>query len=738
MGFSSPRTGVIAAAALLLALAGASGPAGAEPRSVHPALRGPIDPSLAISERFLSRDAQGVTLLNLIVEGDVPPGLLRARGIEVNTVAGRFMTARCPLGLLNALLSIPGIERVEIAERCEPVLDLSAVDTGVSTVRIVSPPTFSGQTGAGILIGDVDTGIDLTHADFQHPDGTTRLVSVWDQSVTITPPAGFTYGSEWTPAQINSGASTEIDEEGHGTHVLGIAGGDGSATGSGEPAFTYVGVAPEADLCMVKTTFSTTNIVDGVNYIFQKAASLGKQAVVNLSLGSQAGPHDGTYSFDAMINALTGPGRIVTASAGNSQQDNIHAQLTLSGTTPQTMTLNMPTYNKNPGPSNDYVLISAWYAGADNISLTIVSPNGYTVGPVARGTSDTNNNTQDGYINVYNGTTSPSNGDNEIYVEIVDNSANRAPQTGIWEFIFTPVSIAATGRVDGYAYFSALGFRTTHAQWVQGLIAGGVIGTPGSADSVITAGAHTTKACWTSTNGNGYCWSPTPTLGAIASFSSQGPLRDGTIKPDVTAPGFGVSAAKSADYAEDPALIMPDDVHFIQPGTSMSAPHVAGTAALLLAQPAWANSGPSKLKARLMQTARTDGFTGATPNATWGAGKLDAAAALAPLGTLTLLHPSKGQYIPPGKPDSVEVVVGGATADSVALTLSLDGGASFTIPLGSLTNVAPGPPRSLVFFVDASMATTQAKVQGTAFFPGSSSVTAATDSLFLIQAPVGV
>ena len=67
-----------------------------------------------------------------------------------------------------------------------------------------------------------------------------------------------------------------------------------------------------------KTTFQTGAIVDGVNYIFQKAASLGKQAVVNLSLGTQEGPHDGTLDMDVMLNALTGPGKIIVASAGNS------------------------------------------------------------------------------------------------------------------------------------------------------------------------------------------------------------------------------------------------------------------------------------------------------------------------------------------------------------------------------------------------------------------------------------
>jgi len=269
-------------------------------------------------------------------------------------------------------------------------------------------------------------------------------------------------------------------------------------------------------------------------------------------------------------------------------------------------------------------------------------------------------------------------------------------------------------------------------------VAGGVVGSPGSADSVITAAAHTTKVCWTAIDANTYCWKPQPPLNAIASFSSQGPLRDGRLKPDISAPGFGVASAKSANSAPSTPLIVPDGMHVMEAGTSMSAPHVTGTVALLLAQPTWANGGSTTIRGRLQQTARADGFTGTVPNVAWGAGKLNAAAALAPVMSLVISHPSKGQYIPPGKPDSVTVTLGGATADSVVLSLSRDGGGTYPIRLGALTSVTPGPPQSLQYFVDASMATTQAKVRGVVYSASTASATSFSDSLFLIQAPTGV
>jgi subtilisin family serine protease len=606
----------------------------------------------------------------------------------------------------------------------------------VNLIRTVPPPAFTGQTGVGVIVGDIDTGLDLGHSDFKHTDGTTRLLSLWDQTATGTPPAGFTYGVEYSAAQINAGTVPETDSDGHGTHVMGIAAGNGSATGNGVPNYKYVGMAPEADIIAVKTTFSNSSIVDGVNYVFQRATALGKQAVVNLSLGTQAGPHDGTLGFDLLVNALTGPGKIVVASAGNNGEDNMHGQLDLNGVTPQSMTLTVPTYTRNAGTQNDFMVFSGWYDGADQMSLTIISPTGITIGPVTPGTQSTGNNTNDGYINAYNATTAPSNGDNEIYVEIFDAFTNKPPRSGTWEFRFTPISLFSPGIVDMYAWQAQLGAAGALPMWAQGLVFGGVIGSPGTADSVITVGAHVTKDCWLSIDGSTYCWNPKPTLGSIASFSSQGPRRDGVLKPDLTAPGFGVTSSKSANYPAPTALIVPDGVHHNEGGTSMAAPHVAGAVALLLARPEWSGKSPSQIKARLTSTARTDGFTGSVPNVVWGYGKLDMQAATAPLLALTVPYPPRGAQIPPGKQDSVRVNVANIPADSVQIDLSTDGGATFPIHLGTLYGLSPGP-KTLTYFVEGSYSTLQAKVRATAR-AGSTVATATSDSLFLIQTPASV
>ena len=121
---------------------------------------------------------------------------------------------------------------------------------------------------------------------------------------------GFTYGREWTPAEIDGGACTETDDVGHGTHVMGIAAGDGSQVTTAAP-YSFAGVAPRADLIVVKSMLTTSSIVDAVQYIFQKASERGESAVVNLSIGTQEGPHDGTSDIEHALSTLTGPGRII-------------------------------------------------------------------------------------------------------------------------------------------------------------------------------------------------------------------------------------------------------------------------------------------------------------------------------------------------------------------------------------------------------------------------------------------
>src|SRR5262245_52371452 len=223
----------------------------------------------------------------VMIRGKVDPSALEAIGAVVGTQAGPITTADVPLVAIPSLLATAGVEAIEAAGVLEPQLTVScpAIDADYWW-QYVPPSTFTGTTGAGVVIGIVDTGIDFTNSDFKKTNNQTRIKYIWDQTTIGTPPSGFTYGAEWTESQINAGTPSERDTDGHGTHIAGIAAGDGSSTGLGFPAYRYIGIAPMADLIVVKGTtqqytvgFVESKVIDGVNYIFQKANALGKDAV---------------------------------------------------------------------------------------------------------------------------------------------------------------------------------------------------------------------------------------------------------------------------------------------------------------------------------------------------------------------------------------------------------------------------------------------------------------------------
>ncbi|MGC8764022.1 MAG: S8 family serine peptidase [Acidobacteriota bacterium] len=187
-----------------------------------------------------------------------------------------------------------------------------------------------GFRGEGALYGAIDTGIDWSHADFQNPDGSSRILYLWDQTdPTGPPPTGFTYGTEWTQAQINAGSCTETDNDtttwGHGTSTTGAGAGDGSSTGG-----TYAGHAEAAGILFVKSDLTDAHIEDGLSYLWAKAQALGRPLSVNMSFGGGWGPHDGSDDLSYWIDHSLGvgdgtAGLHLSAAAGNDTGNQQHA-----------------------------------------------------------------------------------------------------------------------------------------------------------------------------------------------------------------------------------------------------------------------------------------------------------------------------------------------------------------------------------------------------------------------------
>jgi len=545
-------------------------------------------------------------MVNVLAEGSPNFASFGPLGVQAGTHVGDITTLRVPKANLAAFLALPGLRNVRLARTLTPMLDASIPATHADLLWQEAAPS----QGEGVLIGIVDSGIDVNHADFRNPlTGKTRIVELWDQTVgTTNPPPNFTYGRRWMATEIDAGQCTETDMDGHGTFLAGIAAGNGQATGNGQPAYKYVGVAPKSDIVVVKSRGLDTNLIDGINYVFQTATRRGQDAVVCIAYGTEDGAHDGTDPMEASINALSGPGRIVCAAAGNYGDKPIHAETTISTAHTGSVTFNVPVHT---AAGNQWVYIAGWYEASTTASVSVITPKGKVIGPLTRGQTYYQDSGE-GFVNFMNGVTTNSQGDPRILLSVA-NGTEVTP--GVWTIQLNSNNTGAT--VDFWLYSS--GLNGLQASMQGSTTTAKTVVIPATADSVISAGAYSTKTSWVAQNGSTY-FLVGAVAGTVAPWSSQGPSRDGRQIPDVCAPGYGVGSTKSAAASVSATRLLQDGVHFINYGTSAAAAHVTGSVALELQR----NPGMSvnAVRSFLRDHALADANTGATYNSTWGFGKL--------------------------------------------------------------------------------------------------------------------
>jgi len=552
-------------------------------------------------------------------------------GVEVITTAGEVVVARVTLDGLRRLARLPEVVYIEAGWRLAPELDRSVPAIGADRLHLGEPPL----RGEGVLIGSVDTGVDYEHLDFRaDEDGDgfeerSRILYIWDQTQTETESGSGSgdgdrdrdrpFGTEYTRAEIEAELAggqelalvRQRDESGHGTHLLGIAAGDGSSSQAG-----YVGVAPEAELIVVKTTFYTGDVVAGVDYIFSKARELERPCVVSLGLGGHFGPHDGTSNLDLALVSLLGPGQVIVVSAGNEGDERVHisGELRYPGDALQFDFL----------PAEETVYLNFWYPGEAGFALELETPVTATRGlsQVVRAAPGelVIQETPAGTVSIDNasGGPNPNNGDKQIGV-LLEGVKPGQP----WRLRL--IAEYGSGRFDGWPGLASMG------EFPQG-DSELTISEPGDAEGLITVGAYTTRYEWRSITGGEYHFRGASPAGQIAPFSSRGPTRDGRRKPDLAAPGTAIisSLARGSELAGLPELCAPDGVHAVSQGSSLAAAHVAGTVALMLQ--AGAEAGvhlyPEEIAEKLREAAGEWADTEEDlpePELVWGAGRLDAA-----------------------------------------------------------------------------------------------------------------
>jgi subtilisin family serine protease len=489
------------------------------------------------------------------------PDKIRALGGEAAQIHDRLYSGTIPADATRYVSHWPEVAYIEAAKMARPMLDLSrpAVQADVVQAGTGLPSAYGG---AGTYVGIVDSGLSSGHLDF-YVNGNPSSPRV----------------VHWYP---NPGAAGE-DTEWHGTHVAGIAAGNGFLSGG-----RFTGMAPDASLLVAKTTFTTVDIQNAVTNLLNFAGTT--PAAVNLSLGVTTGPHDGTSGFESAIGSLATngvlPGRrqIVTAAAGNEKTNQEHFQVTL----PPFGSVNIPLSLESSGS-----YIDAWADGADR--YTARATLGSETAAAASGTSASSSG---GRISIYNRVDFPPNGATHITVFLTASAPTSA------SVFLERTRNGGTGKLDAYI--------DTQDGTFSSATEGGTITEPANAQDVIAVGSFDTKTA-----------GGIPAAQNISSFSSLGPTRDGRIKPDLAAPGSVLYSAKSLDpYGgphPTPSTVPGYDDYIILEGTSMSTPHVTGIASLV-----W-QSNPlltsSQMRERLRRTATP---VPPTPNTTWGFGKANA------------------------------------------------------------------------------------------------------------------
>jgi subtilisin family serine protease len=500
----------------------------------------------------------------------------------------------------------------------------------------------SPYTGKGIIVGIVDEGLDWTHPDFKDSLGRTRVLRYWDHSTSgANTPQPYGYGTVWDSSSINnlSCLSTE-NTTAHGTTVTGKAVGNALANGSN------IGMAPDANIVVVETNFNLPNwtltIADACDYIFKVADSLNMPAVINLSLGTYLGSHDGNDPASEYIEQLLDEknGRIVVCAAGNSgMKGKYHVHGEVDSDTSFVWFMNNPSANAALGPNHIY--FDLWtdsidanfrygygadlpgpYYGLRGTSIfhpatgslntpvfdTIYNSFGQRIATIETYTEIVNGSFHlEGYFNHIDSL-------NYLFRFMTTDSGSYDLWSGAWLGINDIVSNIPSSQVepDIIHYHAPDSLQSIVSSW-------------NCSDKVISVGNIRNRSQFINKNGVPFIPPVFSNVGQLHPTSSKGPSRQNIIKPDVSAAGEVSLGAAPLWLLTNPIynnLIDSGGWHVINGGTSMASPVVAGIAALFLEK--CDKAGYQDFKNALLSSTFSDTFTGSVPNNGYGYGKPNA------------------------------------------------------------------------------------------------------------------
>ncbi len=512
--------------------------------------------------------------------------------ISVVELSNQYAIITIPQYLISRLSDYDEIEYIEKPKRL-----FYEVNEGrtASCINPLQTPSV-GLFGEGVLVAVIDSGIDYSHPDFRNEDGTTRIAVLWDQTIPGNPPLGYDIGTLYTREQINEALLIPMPERmeivpsadlsGHGTHVAGIAAGNGRASNG-----LYRGVASRSELVIVKLGASvgasfprTSQLMEAIDYVIKYATAVRKPLAVNISFGNNYGSHTGRTLLESFIDDIAIQWRSsIIVGTGNEGASGNHAQGVLTMGANQVVELAVSEF--------EFALnVQIWKNYYDHFDVIIMAPNGTRVGPIPELLGTQQFRIGQTEVFLFYGEPTPYNPQQEIYVELIP--VTRYINSGVWRIELVPRRIV-TGNYD--MWLPAGGVKNPATRFLLPSEFT-TLTIPSTADMAISVGAY-----------NAYTDSYAP-------FSGRGFTRDQRIKPDLVAPGVNInSCAPGGGYS-------------IRSGTSMATPFVTGSAALLMQWGIVNGNDPylyaEKMKAYLINGARALRIESIYPNRTLGYGAL--------------------------------------------------------------------------------------------------------------------
>ncbi|MDO4343349.1 MAG: S8 family peptidase [Eubacteriales bacterium] len=527
--------------------------------------------SLTLDVGYDARDREWKLIIKY--SGSLEP--LRQQGIQITELSGGYAIVTALQSQILQIAAWPQIEYIEKPKRLFFSARQGRTASCMDALQIAEGlPAGSKETerallGQGILIAVIDSGVDYTHPDFRNPDGSSRILAIWDQSVPGNPPKGYRLGTEYTKAQIDEALSSGQrlpvrDLSGHGTEVLGIAAGNGRASLAGSAEQSLLGpdrgVAPLSYLLVVKLgnpvpdSFPrTTELMQAIDYVYRKAQEFALPVTVNLSFGNVYGPHNGTGLLETYLAEMAGRWRsVVCVGTGNEGNTAGHTSGRLEQTSrPQPG--GVLEIELGVAPFESTVNVQLWKAYADDFDVSLVHPNGQVIGPLPQNLGPQRYLAGTTELLIFYGKPSPFSVSQEIYFDFLPQG--EYIDSGVWRFRLEPRRITE-GRFDMWLPQAEVlnpGTRFYNPSVENTLTV------PATARNIIAVGAYDSRSL------------------TYAPFSGRGnppgePLPSGStaVKPDIAAPGVGIrTTAAGGGYTT-------------VTGTSFAAPFATGAAAMLM------------------------------------------------------------------------------------------------------------------------------------------------------------